>query len=156
MSCRNLRGFKLPSSCGEVLGFFSFGQCCGACGAPVVVRVDCAVAWPCWSTAPVAQRIEHLTTDQKVRGSNPFGRTLMTASSLPWWVAAALFFFLRRQKGVKRQKGMRTGSWRIPLMNRSYTDQQRRRAIEVYKRTQSVPRSSCKVPHLRSSTTQST
>ena len=26
-------------------------------------------------TAPVAQRIEHLTTDQKVRGSNPFGRT---------------------------------------------------------------------------------
>ena len=25
--------------------------------------------------APVAQRIEHLTTDQKVRGSNPFGRT---------------------------------------------------------------------------------
>ena len=27
------------------------------------------------NTAPVAQRIEHLTTDQKVRGSNPFGRT---------------------------------------------------------------------------------
>ena len=26
------------------------------------------------NTAPVAQRIEHLTTDQKVRGSNPFGR----------------------------------------------------------------------------------
>src|SRR5687768_2375996 len=26
--------------------------------------------------APVAQRIEHLTTDQKVRGSNPFGRTI--------------------------------------------------------------------------------
>ena len=26
--------------------------------------------------APVAQRIEHLTTDQKVRGSNPFGRAL--------------------------------------------------------------------------------
>jgi hypothetical protein len=25
--------------------------------------------------ALVAQRIEHLTTDQKVRGSNPFGRT---------------------------------------------------------------------------------
>src|SRR5262245_45102688 len=24
--------------------------------------------------APVAQRIEHLTTDQKVRGSSPFGR----------------------------------------------------------------------------------
>ena len=27
--------------------------------------------------APVAQRIEHLTTDQKVGGSNPFGRTLL-------------------------------------------------------------------------------
>jgi hypothetical protein len=26
--------------------------------------------------ALVAQRIEHLTTDQKVRGSNPFGRTV--------------------------------------------------------------------------------
>ena len=25
--------------------------------------------------ALVAQRIEHLTTDQKARGSNPFGRT---------------------------------------------------------------------------------
>ena len=25
--------------------------------------------------APVAQRIEHLTTDQKVWGSNPYGRT---------------------------------------------------------------------------------
>ena len=24
--------------------------------------------------APVAQRIEHLTTDQKVRGSSPLGR----------------------------------------------------------------------------------
>ena len=30
--------------------------------------------------APVAQRIEHLTTDQKVRGSNPFGRTFLTGS----------------------------------------------------------------------------
>ena len=31
------------------------------------VRVTCL--------APVAQRIEHLTTDQKVWGSNPYGRT---------------------------------------------------------------------------------
>ena len=30
--------------------------------------------------APVAQRIEHLTTDQKVRGSNPFGRATLTLS----------------------------------------------------------------------------
>ena len=30
--------------------------------------------------APVAQRIEHLTTDQKARGSNPFGRTLQEIS----------------------------------------------------------------------------
>src|SRR5699024_7886811 len=34
------------------------------------------------NTAPVAQRIEHLTTDQKVRGSNPFGRTVETLSHL--------------------------------------------------------------------------
>ena len=27
-----------------------------------------------FNIAPVAQRIEHLTTDQKVRGSNPLGR----------------------------------------------------------------------------------
>ena len=32
--------------------------------------------------APVAQRIEHLTTDQKVRGSNPFGRTDIQRSDL--------------------------------------------------------------------------
>ena len=30
------------------------------------------------NTAPVAQRIEHLTTDQKVGGSNPSGRTIKT------------------------------------------------------------------------------
>ena len=28
------------------------------------------------SSAPVAQRIEHLTTDQKVRGSSPLGRAI--------------------------------------------------------------------------------
>lgn len=31
--------------------------------------------------APVAQRIEHLTTDQKVRGSNPCGRTQQNSRS---------------------------------------------------------------------------
>ena len=39
------------------------------------------------SHAPVAQRIEHLTTDQKVEGSNPFGRTQLeepeSRASLP-------------------------------------------------------------------------
>ncbi|MEY4039760.1 MAG: hypothetical protein RLZZ52_628, partial [Actinomycetota bacterium] len=30
-----------------------------------------------FNTAPVAQRIEHLTTDQKVGGSNPSGRTTL-------------------------------------------------------------------------------
>jgi hypothetical protein len=34
---------------------------------------------PGGGTAPVAQRIEHLTTDQKVRGSNPFGRAKVRA-----------------------------------------------------------------------------
>ena len=32
--------------------------------------------------APVAQRIEHLTTDQKVGGSNPFGRTQIKGASV--------------------------------------------------------------------------
>ena len=36
--------------------------------------------------APVAQRIEHLTTDQKVRGSNPFGRTFgKSPASIRMW-----------------------------------------------------------------------
>ena len=36
--------------------------------------------------APVAQRIEHLTTDQKVRGSNPFGRTFgRSPASIRMW-----------------------------------------------------------------------
>jgi hypothetical protein len=34
------------------------------------------------SHAPVAQRIEHLTTDQKVGGSNPSGRTLVETVAL--------------------------------------------------------------------------
>ncbi len=33
------------------------------------------------ASAPVAQRIEHLTTDQKVRGSNPFGRALLVETT---------------------------------------------------------------------------
>ncbi len=36
---------------------------------------------PLQNIAPVAQRIEHLTTDQKVRGSNPFGRASSVGSS---------------------------------------------------------------------------
>ena len=48
--------------------------------------------------APVAQRIEHLTTDQKVRGSNPFGRT----SSDPHLVGAGLFVFITWQCSASR------------------------------------------------------
>ena len=33
--------------------------------------------------APVAQRIEHLTTDQKVGGSNPSGRTNKSPARKP-------------------------------------------------------------------------
>src|SRR5690606_40024022 len=33
--------------------------------------------------APVAQRIEHLTTDEKVWGSNPYGRTTSLAMRHP-------------------------------------------------------------------------
>jgi hypothetical protein len=42
--------------------------------------------------ALVAQRIEHLTTDQKVRGSNPFGRTIeINKDKLPKNYTLALF-----------------------------------------------------------------
>jgi len=34
--------------------------------------------------ALVAQRIEHLTTDQKVRGSNPFERTFKNVGYFSW------------------------------------------------------------------------
>ena len=45
-------------------------------GEPVVFR-DVAHGSPGRGTAPVAQRIEHLITDQKVGGSNPSGRALL-------------------------------------------------------------------------------
>ena len=45
-------------------------------GEPVVFR-DVAHGDPGRGTAPVAQRIEHLITDQKVGGSNPSGRALL-------------------------------------------------------------------------------
>ncbi len=41
--------------------------------------------------APVAQRIEHLTTDQEVRGSNPFGRTGKKAPDLRTFAGQGLF-----------------------------------------------------------------
>jgi hypothetical protein len=48
-------------------------------------------------TAPVAQRIEHLTTDQKVRGSNPLGRAAICLThpqkkSLQKFVYEKLYF----------------------------------------------------------------
>ncbi len=46
--------------------------------------------------ALVAQRIEHLTTDQKVRGSNPFERTEST------------LFFIERMKTL-----LNAGSYRL-------------------------------------------
>ncbi len=40
------------------------------------LRKGPTLGWdPTIEQAPVAQRIEHLTTDQKVWGSNPYGRT---------------------------------------------------------------------------------
>src|SRR4051812_5677527 len=41
------------------------------------VEADIVVRLTSRQRAPVAQRIEHLTTDQKVGGSNPSGRTLV-------------------------------------------------------------------------------
>ncbi|MDT5027173.1 MAG: hypothetical protein QOE61_3599 [Micromonosporaceae bacterium] len=45
--------------------------------------------------APVAQRIEHLTTDQKVRGSNPFGRTRVSLPERPRGDWAVSIFWVR-------------------------------------------------------------
>ena len=56
--------------------------------------------------APVAQRIEHLTTDQKVRGSNPFGRT----SSDPYLVGAGLLYLL--PGSAARAEALRGGAAR--------------------------------------------
>jgi short-subunit dehydrogenase len=79
----------------------------GVCGVPRV-RVTHPVWWCAEdsgvagnSVAPVAQRIEHLTTDQKVGGSNPSGRTLFLtapagctgARDVPWLPARAVFTF---------------------------------------------------------------
>ena len=61
----------------------TFTEChgCDVRHSGALNEVQGAVAEPVWwsrrvtrGEAPVAQRIEHLTTDQKVRGSNPFGR----------------------------------------------------------------------------------
>ncbi len=64
--------------CSRVLGVvrgFPSGQ-----GQQVVFR-DVADGDPGRGTAPVAQRIEHLITDQKVGGSNPSGRAVETAET---------------------------------------------------------------------------
>ena len=45
------------------------------------------------ATAPVAQRIEHLTTDQKVGGSNPSGRTNVMSRVMLDGPASQLFLF---------------------------------------------------------------
>ena len=51
-----------------------------ACGGPLG---SCRREALCRSfQAPVAQRIEHLTTDQKVGGSNPSGRTIFPLGAL--------------------------------------------------------------------------
>ena len=47
-----------------------------------LIRCAQEVLIPYIYQAPVAQRIEHLTTDQKVRGSNPCGRTLSLSIKL--------------------------------------------------------------------------
>ena len=83
---------------GQQLRTVLWGVWC-ACGGPLGL---CRREALCRSfQAPVAQRIEHLTTDQKVGGSNPSGRT----NSPPW---PAVTRRLRGFVWVKGQKGMRT------------------------------------------------
>ena len=53
------------------------------------------------NTAPVAQRIEHLTTDQKVGGSNPSGRTSQNPRI---WKDYYAFSFHEREHGYQLVK----------------------------------------------------
>ena len=50
--------------------------------------------------APVAQRIEHLTTDQKVGGSNPSGCATITPSQPPFLRSASIRARCRRALGA--------------------------------------------------------
>jgi hypothetical protein len=54
----------------------------GGVSAPGTARLDFPLRFTPGAQAPVAQRIEHLTTDQKVWGSNPYGRAFITAETL--------------------------------------------------------------------------
>ena len=74
---------------GKQLRTVLWGVWC-ACGGPLGL---CRREALCRSfQAPVAQRIEHLTTDQKVGGSNPSGRTI---SSVPSATEYATFLLVR-------------------------------------------------------------
>ena len=55
------------------------------------------------ANAPVAQRIEHLTTDQKVGGSNPFARTTVLTDhrKAPAQVGAFFMWLPTRRVGGK-------------------------------------------------------
>jgi hypothetical protein len=50
--------------------------------------------------APVAQRIEHLTTDQKVGGSNPFGRALVYLGDSSSPLLSCLFWAFRADNAL--------------------------------------------------------
>ena len=62
--------------------------------------------------APVAQRIEHLTTDQKVGGSSPFGRTDERRST----PVVLRLFCVRVRVRVRRQ-----ADWPVALRTSSAT-----------------------------------
>ena len=66
---------------------------------PLASAVSCVMT--VGNYAPVAQRIEHLTTDQKVRGSNPFGRTFgKSPASIRVW---EIFCVRGSGRGPKRK-----------------------------------------------------
>lgn len=65
--------------------------------------------------APVAQRIEHLTTDQKVGGSNPSGRTLVeTEHSGPLRRAAFFLGAIWFAVQADRSDADRGAAWAAP------------------------------------------
>ena len=68
-------------------------------------RLPCILLCCSQRDMPVAQRIEHLTTDQKVRGSNPYRRTSEPKSVTDQRPA--------NSSGVARAPVLRTTSWHL-------------------------------------------
>ena len=91
---------------------FDAASTCGRFQRPSCGRLSSSGCSP-ERPAPVAQRIEHLTTDQKVWGSNPYGRAPGRACGLPRQATGSCRFSgLGRAGGLPR--GSRLGTCPVP------------------------------------------